>query len=84
MKLDVNPSTEHVDPIAVSSNPHPVSEKLVFLCGQCSDGFASLEACKQHMMQVMHSDMELLYRSLSSYVASAVMALQVWKHASNT
>ena len=30
----------------------PVSEKLIYLCGQCNDGFASLEACKQHMVQV--------------------------------
>ncbi|XP_023711955.2 zinc finger protein 358 [Cryptotermes secundus] len=51
MKLDVNPSTEHVDPGVASSNPQPVSEKLIFLCGQCNNGFASLEACKQHMMQ---------------------------------
>ncbi|GLH11564.1 Protein suppressor of hairy wing [Gryllus bimaculatus] len=29
-----------------------VSEKLVFLCGQCSAGFNSINACKSHMMQV--------------------------------
>ncbi|XP_067008567.2 gastrula zinc finger protein XlCGF26.1 [Anabrus simplex] len=34
------------------TNDMPVSERLVFLCGQCSQGFASLEDCKEHMMQV--------------------------------
>jgi hypothetical protein len=64
MKLDINPLTERVDPITVGSNPRPVSEKLVFLCGQCSNGFGSLEACKQHMMQVMHSGMEYILQKL--------------------
>lgn len=27
-------------------------EQLVFLCGQCTQGFNSLDACKEHMVQV--------------------------------
>jgi len=53
MKLD-SPPTEQLDSAVGSSSnssPQPVSEKLVFLCGQCNEGFPSLEACKQHMMQ---------------------------------
>ncbi|KAF8782616.1 zinc finger protein 782-like [Argiope bruennichi] len=34
-----------------SSSPNsPLNERHIFLCGQCSDGFASLEECKQHMI----------------------------------
>jgi hypothetical protein len=69
MKLDTNPpnsspSTENVenstDPAVICSNPQPVCEKLIFLCGQCNNGFGSLEACKQHMMQVINSDVEYI------------------------
>jgi len=63
MKLD-SPPTEQLDSaIGSSSNssPQPVSEKLVFLCGQCNEGFPSLEACKQHMMQVIHRKGILLH-----------------------
>lgn len=63
MKLD-SPPTAQLD-VAVSSSsnssPQPVSEKLVFLCGQCNEGFPSLEACKQHMMQVTHRNGTLLH-----------------------
>jgi hypothetical protein len=65
MKLD-SPPTEQLDPaISSSSSPQPVSEKLVFLCGQCNEGFPSLEACKQHMMQVIHRNSTLLWTSFS-------------------
>ncbi|GIY41016.1 hypothetical protein CDAR_168671 [Caerostris darwini] len=33
-----------------SSPDSPLNERHIFLCGQCSDGFASLEECKQHMI----------------------------------
>ncbi|GFX47620.1 zinc finger protein 782 [Trichonephila clavipes] len=34
-----------------SSSPiSALNERHIFLCGQCSDGFASLEECKQHMI----------------------------------
>ncbi|KAJ9591177.1 hypothetical protein L9F63_002294, partial [Diploptera punctata] len=48
----------------LSPAAQPVSEKLIFLCGQCNDGFASLEACRQHMMQ--DHDMIVLETSGSS------------------
>lgn len=38
-------------PSDVLTPAQPVSEKLIFLCGQCSNGFASIEACKEHMVQ---------------------------------
>ncbi|KAG8192887.1 hypothetical protein JTE90_014663 [Oedothorax gibbosus] len=34
-----------------SSTDSPVQERHIFLCGQCSEGFASLEECKQHMVE---------------------------------
>jgi hypothetical protein len=63
MKLD-SPPTEQLDSAVgsgSSSSTQPVSEKLVFLCGQCNEGFPSLEACKQHMMEVIHRNSTLLY-----------------------
>lgn len=65
MKLD-SPPTEQLDSAvgnSSNSSPQPMSEKLVFLCGQCNEGFPSLESCKQHMMQVIHR-MILCYISM--------------------
>jgi hypothetical protein len=76
MKLDIklpnsSLSTENVENSADSaitcSNLQPLCEKLIFLCGQCNDGFGSLEACKQHMMQVINSDMKWQFYSVVFY-----------------
>ncbi|GFT98155.1 zinc finger protein 782 [Nephila pilipes] len=39
-----------VDNEILNSPTSPLNERHIFLCGQCSDGFASLEECKQHMI----------------------------------
>lgn len=30
------------------------SEQLMYMCGQCTQGFASIDDCKAHMIKVLH------------------------------
>nr|XP_037284660.1 transcription factor E4F1-like isoform X1 [Rhipicephalus microplus] len=39
-------------PRGEDGQPVPAQERHIFICGQCSHGFGSLDECKQHMVEV--------------------------------
>lgn len=50
MKFSKSPDSEtDSEP---SSKGSPILERHIFLCGQCSEGFMTLDECKQHMVDV--------------------------------
>ena len=54
MKFTKSPDSE-TDDSEPSSKGSPILERHIFLCGQCSDGFMTLDECKQHMVDVRNS-----------------------------
>lgn len=41
-----------------STKGSPILERHIFLCGQCSDGFVTLDDCKQHMIDAHNIKLE--------------------------
>lgn len=49
---EVLPSGNSLLPRGDDGQPVPAQERHIFICGQCSHGFGSLDECKEHMVEV--------------------------------